>query len=186
MSPISAWAAAVTANPWVSSDPKFLVMKAVNRMKRLLVSAALAGVCAGCGGSDGPRFVPAGGTVTYKGQPLANANVIFAAEDGPAATATTDDAGHFELRTGAEIGAVPGSYRVAIHAVSMESNLPPGLPDPETDPEGYATAVEEVMTNNPPSSESLIPDRYSRHDTSQLTYEVTEEGPNQFEIGLTE
>jgi len=67
----------------------------------------------GCGGAG---TVPAGGTVTYKGQPVAEANVMFTPEGGgEIATGQTDVQGKFRVGTVKPgDGAVPGEYRVSL------------------------------------------------------------------------
>jgi hypothetical protein len=73
----------------------------------------IAAVVTGCGGAG---TVPAGGTITYKGQPVANAKVVFTPEAGGViATGQTDAQGKFSL--GVEKpgdGAAPGDYRVSL------------------------------------------------------------------------
>ena len=60
--------------------------------------------------------VPAGGTVTYKGQPVADASVIFTpAAGGEIAQGRTDVQGKFSLGTKApHDGAAPGDYNVSV------------------------------------------------------------------------
>jgi hypothetical protein len=78
--------------------------------------------------------------VTYKGQPVAGAEVAFlpVGDDATlsAASATTDANGRYALRTffsaGDEVaGARPGEYRVTI----TKTELPPGELDPYKNPE---------------------------------------------------
>jgi hypothetical protein len=86
--------------------------------KTLIVTVLASAFASGCGGS-GPRTIPVSGTVTYKGKPVANANVSFAPEDpsGLIATGVTDSSGHFKLGTlAAEDGAIVGKYRVTVIA----------------------------------------------------------------------
>lgn len=152
------------------------------RLRSAILAALL---LAGCGGSRGPDVVPAGGTVTYEGKPLANASVSFTPASGRPAVGTTDAQGKFTLRTGTQDGAVIGTHKVSIYAVDGQVKLPDNLPDPEADPEGYHTAVEEFMNENPPSTTLVIPQRYTRPVTSGLTFDVTSGGENQFEVTLT-
>ena len=56
------------------------------------------------------------GRVTHDGKPLANAKVVFVAPGRPMAVATTDDDGHYQVRTGSRIGIAPGNYKVAVSA----------------------------------------------------------------------
>jgi hypothetical protein len=101
----------------------------------------LVALCAGCGGSG---LVPAAGKVTYKGNPIKGAIVIFHPKDATIhskrPSAITDADGAFSLTTGAEEGAPPGEYEVTVvwrkepdagtkkKAISTDST-PPDLPD---------------------------------------------------------
>ncbi len=72
----------------------------------------------GCGGS-GNSLEPVSGTITLKGEPLANASVVFspaAGQPGPSSVATTDEKGYYQLTTLdlGKTGAVLGSHRVTI------------------------------------------------------------------------
>src|SRR5260370_11472637 len=75
----------------------------------------------GCSkGANAPDLVPADGTVTYKGSPIAGATVTFIPEKGPLAMAVTDLEGKFTLSTGSFPGVAAGSVTVSISA------YPPG------------------------------------------------------------
>lgn len=75
----------------------------------------------GCGGSEF-SLVPVSGTVTFDGQPLEGAEVVFApmaSQDeinvGPVSVAQTDASGQFALATAkGEAGAVVTKHRVSI------------------------------------------------------------------------
>ncbi len=89
------------------------------------------GFLAGCGGGDGPELVPAGGVVTFKGQPIGKINVLFmpsAGGKGMMAEGTTDDSGKFKLQTkDPGDGAMVGSYTVAFKYVPDEIPVMPGM-----------------------------------------------------------
>src|SRR5688572_3993720 len=70
----------------------------------------------GCGDS-GPKLVPAGGTVKYKGEPISGASVSFIFGDGQMAFGTTDAAGKFSLSTGAKTGSPVGEAKVVVSKV---------------------------------------------------------------------
>lgn len=78
-----------------------------------VLSLIVAAWATGCGGAG---TVPASGTVTYKGQPVADANVMFTPEGGgQIATGQTDAQGKFSLGVAKPgDGAVPGEYRVSL------------------------------------------------------------------------
>jgi hypothetical protein len=69
-------------------------------------------------------------------------------------------------------GAVVGEYRVAIRKVDVVTT-----PNPtDYDPEGVKVVEERHM----------VPERYEKFRTSQLTVTVTEDGENEFEFDLTD
>ena len=130
---------------------------------RIVRFAGLPALCLAVGcGSDRweaaqPDVVPASGTVTFKGQPVSGAIVVFSPkeEDGSAASGLTDSAGHFTLsafRSGE--GGVPGQYRVAIS---------------KGDPSGTA-----------------IPDKYADDSKSHLMAEIPAAGKKDFVFDLKE
>lgn len=73
----------------------------IHRKNRILKVALLA-LCvsfAGCGGGldDQPDLGLVKGTVTFEGDPLADASITFMPDSGRPASATTDEAGYYEL-----------------------------------------------------------------------------------------
>ena len=82
-----------------------------------LLAVALLSI-SGCGG-PGYSLEPVSGIVTLKGEPLANASVIFTpatGQSGPSSYGSTDDQGHYQLATLDldKTGAVLGTHRVTI------------------------------------------------------------------------
>jgi hypothetical protein len=78
---------------------------------------------AGCGGSDGPKYVKVSGVVTLNGKPYPNAVVVFAPQGtkentnpGKSSSGYTDANGRFELKIQNEDteGAAVGSHLVRI------------------------------------------------------------------------
>ena len=84
----------------------------------------------GCGGGDGPKLVPVGGVVNYKGKPIGKINVMFMpGAGGMIAEGTTDESGKFKLQTkDPGDGAMVGSYTVAFKYVPDEVPEMPGFP----------------------------------------------------------
>jgi hypothetical protein len=152
-------------------------------MKSAVSCVALSVVCLvslwilpGCGGAsrptNRPETVPASGTVTYQGKPVAGATVTFVA-DSPAsargAVARTDESGQFKLTTfDAGDGAIPGNYRVTVakmDATAVAENLDPTVPPP-------------------PPPKSVLPEKFADPNTSGLTAEVKQDGENKFPFDL--
>lgn len=110
----------------------------------------------GCG--RGPKLVPAGGTVTMDGKPFADAQVTFNFTEHPRpASARTDSNGTFKLVYNNRAGAPIGPCKVMIRKQGKV--------------EGGELFGE------------LVPRRYNAN--TQLQYEITKEGPNEFTIPLT-
>lgn len=130
----------------------------------LLVAACL--VSAGCGSSRDPNLpttASASGKVTYKGQPVNTGTItLHPLGKGNPAVGLLDANGNFELSTyGARDGAVIGQHKVTIE-------IPPA-------PDGM-----------PGSATLSIPRAYTNRETTPLTVEVAEGGPNVLEIVLEE
>ena len=119
-----------------------------------------------------PARVPAGGTVTFEGQPVEGATVVFVTQNGGRfynAIGRTDSAGRFKLQTfRPQDGAVPGSHKVGIEKITT-TEKPADLP------------LEASFT---PVETSHLPKKYRSPETSGLTAEVTAKGPNEFAFAL--
>lgn len=130
----------------------------------------------GCGGDkirgEHPVY-PASGVITYKGNPLAGARVVFYHEDSakPPARATTDDVGKFTLTTyNPKDGAVPGKYTVTVHKMEGTNLGEDEVIDPKVGAKIQAR--------------SAIPPRYGVKAQSGLTAQITEDGLNEFKFDL--
>ena len=132
-------------------------------------------VAGGCGSKDArvPR-VPVTGTVLHKGQPVADADVVFdSGGSTPAAAGKTDTTGRFQLTTfDTNDGAVPGEYTVTVRKVQVISKAPAAATDDAVGP--------------PPDEKWLLPVKYGRSETSGLTAKVEASGPNDFKFDLPE
>jgi len=126
----------------------------------------------GCGG--GSNMSAVSGKVTYKGNPLPNADVTFSPESsaGTPAAGRTDASGSFVLSTPSKgQGASPGKYRV--HVIARGPDRPPKPGETGSGMPG------EMMPGD-----ALIPMKYFAPDSSGLTFEV-KKGSNTANFELT-
>ena len=124
---------------------------------------------AGCGGSTMPKVYPATGTVTWKGEPLADATVSFVPSLGAPSDGRTDAQGKFTIMTNGQPGARAGACKVT---VSKFVGAAPSTPTPT--PEDMMKMYEKKKKGEVEKGE--IPVKYGRPDTSGLTAEVTADG----------
>lgn len=141
--------------------------------------AVLLLVSIGCGG-DTLDTQAVQGTITYNGEPVEGANVMFTPVDktsGAApAVAITDENGHYKLQTqrgAAGTGTTPGEYIVTVSKTEM---VPTG--ETTTTPEGE---TEEVMEGR-----NVLPAKYKSSADSPLRATVKESGNNTFDFDLTD
>jgi len=119
----------------------------------------------GCGKPKIDGLVPVRGTITYNGEPLADAAVCFTPKEfntgDRLATGKTDAQGRFELRTIGELGVLPNEYTVVI----IKNEMLQGDPRRQ-------------VPGRPPSPEirSVIPKRYGNQKTSNLHITVGRDG----------
>ena len=135
----------------------------------------------GCSGSSEdkwtkqrPETIPAGGSVTFKGEPLEGATVVFRSNGAQpqAAVGRTDKEGKFQLRTFEDgDGAVPGEQTVTITCVKSEG------PAEGTNLDEANVVIKEI---------SLIPEKYGDPAKSGLKATVVPEQENQFTFDLKE
>jgi len=150
----------------------------------ILWCSLLALAAAGCQRDPTWNLAPVEGTVTKGGRPLANLEVVFLADLdvgtlGPRATAKTDAAGHYRLRTDSgDNGAVIGKHRVVVRDIITKQML-----DLLARPQGKAAV-------SPPLSEPIerlrkewkdtagpprVPPRYGHFNKTPLRVEVRPE-----------
>ena len=123
-------------------------------------------VCLGCGGSKHPPTYPVTGTVTYKSQPVAGAQVMFISTAGPAAEGTTGADGKFSLTTFKPgDGAIGGEHKITIVKMETAASTDPNNP--------YGTA------------KSVLPPRYGNPAQTPLKENVGT-SKNEFKFELTD
>jgi len=138
----------------------------------------------GCSGSDAPSVAPVTGIVTLKGAPMAEAQVTFVPEKGPVAMGMTDLEGKFKLKTGSMEGAVVGSGNVSVTASAGGGDGGP-LSKPMSPEDMQAMQI--AGTLEPAMQEqnkSLIPEKYTRADSSGLSFEVKKGEENNWTVEL--
>jgi len=164
---------------WTCILPKALSM--ITKTEFLNSSIALLFCClaVGCGGaSDAPTLHKVTGTVTYNGEAVPGAKVMFLGDGTkPPAVGVTDTAGKYTLSSLAGTGAVAGKHAVAV--VKMSEVEDPAKVNMTM--EEAAAAVQEPEKNT--TATSLIPTKYSDAQTSGLEFEV-KSGANEFSIEL--
>jgi hypothetical protein len=149
------------------------------RLAFVLAAAALA-AAAGCG-SGRPELAPVSGRVTYGGKPVTSGRIHFWPQEGPKASGRIGEDGTFELTTYEPgDGAVLGKHTVTIEAtVVHESGPQPRSMEEEIEMFGDPDAA----PLEPARIEHLVPEKYSKRDTSGLEREVTRDG-NEFTFDL--
>jgi hypothetical protein len=141
-------------------------------------------IVAGCQSSQLPPNArptkPVTVTVMYKGAPVEGAGVTFTAEINPiAAYGMTDKSGKAPLKTYIEgDGAVIGKHKVSVSKMEVTGGGEASIDSPDYDPTSAG--------GPPPVPKSLIPMKYASSDTSGLTAEVTESGPNEITLELAD
>jgi len=171
---------------------------------RFVLGAVVLLLAGGCGG--GPeggdvKLAPGGGTVTFKGAPLAGATVTFIPENGPLATAQTDLSGKFKLSTGGQAGVAVGKSTVTVSAhvagaapsAAQSGPITPGsIPsDPEAVKKRMEAQGRQMLegASKPPDegAKSVIPEIYAKQTSSPLSFTVDSDGSkNDFKIELKE
>lgn len=84
--------------------------------KHHLVLLVVVAVLAGCGAPTANySMIPVEGTITFEGEPLSNAEVMFDSPDGPRGFGVSDEGGRFRVMTRQFGAGLPaGKYRVLV------------------------------------------------------------------------
>ncbi|MSR59477.1 MAG: hypothetical protein EXS05_17845 [Planctomycetaceae bacterium] len=150
---------------------------------------------AGCG-SDGAKSVKmakAGGTVLYKGAPLAEATVTFIPENGPIALARTDLKGKFTLMTGSKEGAAVGNGIFTVEPIQQSKQdlgkFAKGGSDEERKQmqEKMMNQMKGAGNKTDAAEPSLISPKYKNPETSPLQFTVSDDpSKNDFALNVSE
>jgi hypothetical protein len=155
----------------------------------VLLAICVALVVGGCSDGGRPETAPVSGTVTYNGEAVAGANVVFIPKEGGSrnASGTTDSQGKYQLTTFEENdGAVPGAYSVTIREGGTDEDL--SAMSSEDPSAGYGAAMDAAASGGaPPAGEAAeeggIPAKYADPNQSGLDRTV-ESGKNVFDFTL--
>ncbi|WP_460168134.1 carboxypeptidase-like regulatory domain-containing protein [Thermostilla marina] len=165
-------------------------------MKSHRAFATALGLCAvgmltftlGCSkGTDRPKTYPVTGKVTYQGQPVPGATVVFVPEEPGTgenalkpAVGQTDDQGVYRLKAFADTdGAMPGRYRVKV--TKFDNPVATTGSGGGDEGEEYVPPEESGDTGAVP--QNVLPEKYANEATSGLTFTV-EAKENTFDINL--
>lgn len=139
-----------------------------NSTRFVWLVAVMAGLLTGCGGSDKwvkdrETVYPVSGTITFEGEPVEGAVVMFKSATKPlTAQALTRADGTYELRTYEDgDGAVSGEHIVSVRKTEKVAN--PRVEDDDSD-SGATSRLND-----------LLPMEYANHATSTLKATVKEE-----------
>lgn len=130
----------------------------------------------GCGGSKAPPTAKVSGTVTFKGEPLANAKVLFISASGRPAQGESDAAGKFTLTTDKPgDGAVIGDHVIVVTKLGP----PAGMSESE-----FQEKLKTAGPGNAVQAKSVIPEKYTMSSTSPLKCSVPPAGNPNVEVKL--
>lgn len=135
---------------------------------RWAIFALFLAICAvaGCNRS-GLNLAYVDGVVTYNGQPVEHAGVLFKPDAGPFAMGTTDADGKFTLITANHPGALIGEHKIGISKTQTTATNIPGARFPRYDVKRF------------------VPEKYASPATSELTATVSKDkSKNHFTFDL--
>jgi hypothetical protein len=125
---------------------------------------ALALLVAGCGGPSRPATSAVTGRVTYAGKPVPLGQVMFYPETGRPAMGAIGADGTYRLTTfDKDDGAALGHFKVTITAMRVTG--PPA-------PKSLEDELRQGSAAGKTTIEWLVPEKYSRQESTTLTAEV--------------
>jgi len=171
----------------------------INREESVLILFCMLAFLPGCG--DGRQYVPVSGLVTLDGQPLRDVNLLFeplsgSGKNAPGAPSIgqTNAEGHYALNCPLtnRVGAVVGRHQVSIFSNDRQEftqeQIDTGrkylseLTKTPAEELSDATVIGHLHAVIQPPRE-IVPIKYNRQ--SELTYEVTQDGPNEINFSLS-
>lgn len=149
-----------------------------SRMRSWLLLVVCVSLLVGCSEPAGPETVPVSGTVTFNGEPLVGAQVVFSPAEGGARNAmgTTDAQGKYQLSMfGENDGTIIGPHTVSIS--------PAGAGGTDTADAANPDASYDAMMGGAAAAEAA-PKEGEFAAVSDLKADVTAAGPNVFDYKL--
>jgi hypothetical protein len=143
----------------------------------LLLTLGTLALAPGCQQGSVSGTVPVSGTVTYRGQPVAGATVMFLG--GPQsrpAVAVTDASGAYHLQTLDSDGALPGQYTVLV----TKTDAPPADDRPVSMDEAAKNRGQAIQPKQ------LLPAKYADPAKSPLKIEVSAGKSNVADLTLAD
>jgi len=143
----------------------------------LLLTLATLALWAGCQRGSVSGTVPVRGKVTYRGQPVGGATVMFlGGPESRPAVAVTDASGEYHLQTLDSDGALPGQYTVLV----TKTDAPPADDRP--------VSMDEAAKNRgqPIQPKQLLPAKYADPAKSPLKIEVIAGQANVADLSLAD
>ncbi len=152
--------------------------------RKAILAASLSMATVGCGTSA--RSLPtidARGIVTFEGDAVRNATVVFSPTKpgGRAATARTNGSGRFILSTlRPNDGALEGDYKVMIHKLTTTGGMT--AKEYEENYEALTSGEREMPEE---VTENALPEMYGDPETTLLTATVEPDKTNYFRFNLS-
>jgi hypothetical protein len=162
------------------------------RLNWKLSALALAVAVVGCGGGEGTHveLAPVTGVVTLDGKAVDGATIIFSPKgNAPLSTAITDLQGKFTMKTGS---GRPGAA-VGDHAVGVALSMTAGGSGPPPSSDGLAPPLPSELSGSqaaaqqkyvPPRTVWVVPEKYSKPESSGLTVTVPSGGLTDHKLEL--
>jgi hypothetical protein len=152
----------------------------VNRLRGSLCLIALL-TAAGCAPSE---LVPAKGSLTQGGKPLADATVLLMYGDGSSAIGVSDKDGNYALSFNGRNGTRPGK-QIKLFVIKYDiSDQEKPKPLPPGPPKGWGTDFQTPMRMNHEMPKNLLPLEYGDLENPKLRIDVPDEGTDQLDVAL--
>ena len=155
----------------------------IDRARPIMPLALAFLLLAASGCSSGPKFGKVSGKVSFRGQPVTTGTITFYPESGRPAIAQIGPDGTFTLTTNTNgDGAQVGNHKVTIHATKVGAGSIQQAKSIE-DEQKLVRTPDMILVAG--TVEWLVPEKYSREETSTLTA-IVQEGSNTINFDISE